>query len=92
MPVRRIPDVAPEVWARRRSAGAILYFHTVSLTIMTAEEWVWRCAQRLRQRWPSPSIADLEEVAARLWQEQSWRELEPEEAAVRWLRLGALVH
>ena len=59
---------------------------------MTAEEWVWRCAQRLRQRWPSPSIADLEEVAARLRQEPRWRDLEPEEAAVRWLRLGALVH
>ncbi len=57
---------------------------------MSTEEWVWRCAQRLRQQWPTLAIADLEETAEQLSRVVRWRTMPPEKAAVEWLRQGVL--
>lgn len=57
---------------------------------MSAQEWIWRCAQRLRQQWPSLSIADLEETAAELGRDARWQAMAPEQAAEAWLRQGVL--
>jgi hypothetical protein len=57
---------------------------------MSAQEWVWRCAQRLRREWPSLAIAELEAVARDLAADPRWRSMAPEQAAVAWLQLGAL--
>ena len=57
---------------------------------MSGEEWVWRCAQRLRRQWPSVSIGDLEDTAAELFGVEHWRRMTPQDAAVEWLRQGVL--
>ena len=50
--------------------------------------WVARCALRLREEWPRLAGSDLAEVAEQIWVEERWRDLEPEVAAVQWLRQG----
>ncbi|HXD04892.1 MAG TPA: hypothetical protein VN680_02505 [Burkholderiaceae bacterium] len=55
---------------------------------MEAVEWIERCAERLRQQWPSVATSDLDEIACELWNEREWRQLEPEVAALRWLQQG----
>ena len=55
---------------------------------MEASQWIARCALRLREEWTRPAGADLAEAAAELWEQARWREMEPEAAAVAWLRLG----
>lgn len=57
---------------------------------MDAQDWIARCAARLRRRWPTLAMADLEATAAELYQEERWRSLLPETAAYEWLCLGAL--
>ena len=49
-------------------------------------EWIARCAGRLHERWRSVEPADLEEVAAGIWQDPQLRSFAPEEAAAVWLR------
>ena len=51
-------------------------------------EWITRCSARLAQQWPRANAADLDDAALDLWQVERWREMEPEEAALTWLRLG----
>jgi len=55
---------------------------------MEANEWVTRCSARLHAQWPRLPREQRDEVAASLWQEERWRCLEPEQAAVQWLRQG----
>jgi hypothetical protein len=51
-------------------------------------QWIARCALRLREEWPRLAGADLAEVAAEIWAEDRWQLMEPEAAAVAWLRQG----
>ena len=53
------------------------------------EEWIVRCAYRLRRRWRTIDPRSLEEVAADLLGDESLRGLPPEEAAREWLTRGA---
>jgi hypothetical protein len=53
-------------------------------------DWIARCAARLRREWPNLATQDIEEAAEALLADARWRELPPEQAAVAWLRLGAL--
>ena len=53
------------------------------------QEWIVRCAYRLRQRWRTIDTKSLEEVAADLLRDESLCKLGPEEAAREWLTRGA---
>lgn len=55
---------------------------------MDAIEWQLRCSARLHAQWPRLARGQRDEVAVELWNEQRWREMEPEVAVVEWLRLG----
>ncbi len=55
---------------------------------MNEHEWTWRCAERLHEQWPRVDRVDLENVAEALHREERWRGLEPDEAALEWLRQG----
>ena len=55
---------------------------------MEEEEWVVRCSARLQARWPRIERPQGDEVAAELRRDSRWRELEPEQAVVEWLRQG----
>lgn len=57
-------------------------------TALNEPLWVARCALRLREEWPRLAGSDLAEVAEQIWTDARWRELEPETAAVQWLRQG----
>lgn len=57
---------------------------------MDAHHWIPRCAARLRRAWPTLAQADLDEVAAQLFADPRWRDLQPEQAAAEWLKLGAI--
>ena len=69
-----------------------VYFHSIFVDArevgMETSQWIARCALRLREEWPRPAGADLAEAAAELWEQNRWREMEPEVAAAAWLRLG----
>jgi len=58
---------------------------------MDADDWISRCSLRLRRAWPTLAQADLDETAAQLYNDPRRRELQPEQAASDWLRLGAIV-
>lgn len=58
---------------------------------MDITNWTFRCAARLRRAWPTLAQADLDETAAQLYSDPRWRDLQPEQAAFEWLRLGAIV-
>jgi hypothetical protein len=49
------------------------------------QEWIVRCAYRLRQRWRTIDAQSLEHVAKELLRDESLRKLDPEEAAREWL-------
>lgn len=53
-------------------------------------DWIARCAARLRRTWPTLAEADLEDAARALHDDPKLRAMQPEQAAVAWLRLGAL--
>jgi len=55
---------------------------------MEANEWVARCSARLHAQWPRLRREQRDEVAAELLADPQWRPLEPEQAAVAWLRQG----
>lgn len=57
---------------------------------MDAVTWQARCAARLRVQWPRLQASDTDEAAAELWRDEKLREMEPEHAAVEWLRRGVL--
>lgn len=49
------------------------------------EQWVARCAHRLRRQWPHADVASLEEAALALWRIDWLREMAAEDAATLWL-------
>lgn len=55
---------------------------------MEALEWITRCSARLAQQWPRADGAELDDTALDLWQVDHWRDMEPEVAALAWIRLG----
>jgi hypothetical protein len=55
---------------------------------METNEWVARCSARLHARWPSLAREQRDEVAGELCRQDQWRRLEPENAAIEWLRQG----
>lgn len=59
-------------------------------SIMDAQEWQRGFAARLQNQWPTIPIDDLLDAAGDLWCDEHWRAMSPEEAAVRWLKLGVL--
>lgn len=50
--------------------------------------WIARCSARLQQRWRSIDPQRLDDLALELMREERWRRMEPEAAAVAWLRQG----
>lgn len=58
---------------------------------MEANEWVARCSARLHAQWPRVLQEQRDEVAAEIQRDGRWQALEPERAAVEWLRQGILV-
>ncbi|KQW70055.1 hypothetical protein [Methylibium sp. Root1272] len=57
---------------------------------MDAQNWQRSVAAHLQNQWPTIPIDDLLEAAGDLWCDEHWRAMPPEEAAVRWLKLGVL--
>jgi len=55
---------------------------------METQEWVIRCSVRLHAQWPRLQRVQLDEVASDIWNDLRWREMEPENAAVKWLSQG----
>jgi hypothetical protein len=55
---------------------------------MNAHEWTWRCAEKLHEQWPRVDPGDLVNVAEALQREDRWKGMEPDAAAVEWLRQG----
>ena len=55
---------------------------------MDSKEWIARCSARLHAQWPTLDRETRDEVAGELWAQERWRALEPEQAAVEWLRQG----
>lgn len=55
---------------------------------MDAHEWVARCSARLHAQWPRLLREQRDEVAAEIHGDRDWQQLEPERAAVEWLRQG----
>ncbi|RZT93723.1 hypothetical protein EV670_3276 [Rivibacter subsaxonicus] len=55
---------------------------------MDTLEWIFRCAMRLREQWPRADEVELADTARDLSLQEHLRALEPEDAAVAWLRQG----
>jgi hypothetical protein len=55
---------------------------------MNPAEWTWKCAERLQEQRPRVDRVDLEHIAEALHREERWRALEPDNAALEWLRQG----
>lgn len=55
---------------------------------LSDSEWITRFSARLHARWPTLMRLQRDETAAELAQHPHWRCLEPEDAAVCWLRQG----
>jgi hypothetical protein len=55
---------------------------------MDTQEWIARCSARLHAQWPRLHQDMRDEVAADLWRDERWRQMEPEVAAVEWLGQG----
>ncbi len=49
-------------------------------------DWIAACAHRLHRQWRSVQIEDVEEIAAALWREPTFRTMTPVAAAEQWLR------
>jgi hypothetical protein len=48
--------------------------------------WLHRVATRLQAQWPTVDPLQLDDVALDLWRDERLRAMQPEEAAVAWLR------
>ncbi|MEO7887673.1 MAG: hypothetical protein ABIR76_13135 [Polaromonas sp.] len=59
---------------------------------ITQNEWVVRCAERLRQRWRTVETLQLEEVAMVMWADVHLRCMEPCDAAAQWLKPVCIGH
>jgi hypothetical protein len=57
---------------------------------LQASEWIDQCSKRLQDHWRTVDPVQLDDVAIGLWSEPRWRALQPEDAAVEWLRQGVL--
>ena len=55
---------------------------------MNSNEWVARCSARLHAQWPRLQREQRDEVASEIQSDSRWQQLEPECAAVEWLRQG----
>jgi hypothetical protein len=53
-----------------------------------SKEWVARCSARLHAQWPSVPRDQRDELAQQLWTSERWAAMDPEVAAVTWLRQG----
>jgi len=53
---------------------------------MPANLWIAACAHRLQQQWHTVDPLDLEDVARDLWRDARLRAMQPDEAAVDWLK------
>lgn len=57
---------------------------------MDAQEWQRSVAARLQNQWPTIPIDELLDAAGDLWCDEQWRAMQPDEAALTWLKLGVL--
>lgn len=55
---------------------------------MDTSEWIARCSAHLHAQWPRLDREQRDEVASDLWNDPRWKAMEPETAAVEWLRQG----
>lgn len=62
------------------------------VSAMNGSEWVARCSARLHAQWPRLHRDQRDEVAYELLRDSRWQHLEPEQAAVDWLRQGIPGH
>jgi hypothetical protein len=51
-------------------------------------DWIAGCSARLQQQWPTIDPTRLDDLAIDLSRDDRWRALEPQRAAVEWLRQG----
>jgi hypothetical protein len=51
-----------------------------------ASLWIAACAHRLQQQWHTVDPLELEDVARDLWRDERLRAMQPDEAAVDWLK------
>ena len=58
------------------------------VSVMNETEWVARCSARLHAQSPRLHRDQRDEVASELLHDSRWQHLEPEQAAVDWLRQG----
>ncbi|WP_046116120.1 hypothetical protein [Aquincola tertiaricarbonis] len=59
---------------------------------LSDHDWIVRFSARLHARWPTVLRVQRDETAAELALQPHWRCLEPEDAAVCWLRQGIPDH
>jgi hypothetical protein len=52
---------------------------------MDRETWIAACAHRLQRQWRTVDPEQLEEVAGDLWNDEGLREMQPGNAAEKWL-------
>lgn len=57
-------------------------------TLQPSHGWIARCSERLQRQWPTIDPTRLDDLALDLAREARWRSLEPEQAALEWLRQG----
>jgi hypothetical protein len=62
--------------------------NSLSHLAMNTDEWTFKCARQLHEQWPRVDYADLEHLAESLQAEDRWKDMEPTEAAIRWLQQG----
>ena len=55
---------------------------------MEQTEWVTWCSARLHAQWPRVRREQRDEAPRELWEQEKWRNQEPEDAALDWLRQG----
>jgi hypothetical protein len=48
--------------------------------------WIAACAHRLQQQWHTIDPLELEDVARDLWRDERLRAMQPDEAAMDWLK------
>jgi hypothetical protein len=55
---------------------------------VNGREWIIRCAARLHAQWPCIGREQRNELASEPCAEGHWQSIEPEQAAIEWLRQG----
>jgi hypothetical protein len=88
MPLLMGLDIGPP---DRHTGCPYSVLEVTEMTPTDPADWIRRCADRLYEQWPRADREILEDTAMDLLGSEKWRRLNPEVAAVAWLRQGVLV-